>query len=210
MTMLLTHGIAFDIAAQAGRRPPIDMQVIALALAKLCRHGGQPAFFYSMAQHTRLVAEIVGRRQSLPQPQAGLYALLCSGHEAFLGHITREMRAAMARRLPDFPVIWQDMAAPLDEAIFAAAGLPAQMPADIAAAVRQASAQMEAAEIEDLFPATPDRAARLAALPRPQQVVTSIRPENWAIAGDRWLRTYRALRDQMPPSEVQACMDRPA
>lgn len=201
MTMLLLHGAAFDPAAPGNAS--LNMQVIASGLAKLCRHGGQCGFFYSAAQHARLVSEIVGRRQALPQPQAGLYALLYCAHEAFLGHVTREMRAQLASRMPDFPVVWQGLAAPLDAWIFAAAGLDPVMPEPVAAAIRQAAAQVEAAEIEDLFPRSPDRAARLAALPKPQHVSAPIRPENWAIAGDRWLRLYRALQGQLPPAAVR-------
>lgn len=197
MTMLLSHGRAFDFTAPVPGA--IDMQGIAFALGKLCRHGGQPGFFYSVAQHARLVAEIVGRRQSLPQPQAGLYALLYPAHEAFLGHLTRAQRTEFTRRLPDFPVVWSGLAAPLDTVIFRSAGLDPVMPAAIAAIVVQAAAQIEAAETEDLFPASADRAAVLARLPRPQHVTSPIRPENWALAADRWLRLYRALQVQMPP-----------
>lgn len=97
----------------------IDPHTLSIVLARICRFGGHCNPFYSVAQHSILVCELVN------SPTLKLPALLHDAHEAFWGfgnvcrpakHLTPTIRAelkalagrvdaAIAQRF-DFPVEW--------------------------------------------------------------------------------------------------------
>ncbi|MFI6098146.1 hypothetical protein ACIA8G_21510 [Lentzea sp. NPDC051213] len=78
-------------------RPSVEsvaIEDIAGALSRICRFGGHTIEFYSVAQHSVLVAELVAR---IGRPDLGLLALHHDSHEAYLG----DMPTPLKKRLDD-------------------------------------------------------------------------------------------------------------
>ncbi len=199
MTWLLSHS---GLRVPLDRPAPADIRFddIAESLSRLCRFTGHAFAFYSVAQHSRLVADLVARQRDLPQPQAEAYALLHDAHEAYLGDLNSQLKRLLAQRLPEFPVVWRGIVAPFDRAIFAAAGLAPEMPAAIAAAVQAADLALLAAEFADLFPHGEAQRAALAGLPPPATGQHVIRPETWTVAADKFRKRLQILQDRLGPS----------
>jgi hypothetical protein len=92
MTWMETHSNqAFDLASP--RAEQVKLTDVALALAKLCRFAGHCRGFYSVAEHSMLVADILQAWGEGPQVQ--LIGLLHDAHEAYTGDLTRPMKLAM-------------------------------------------------------------------------------------------------------------------
>lgn len=78
----------------------VDIEDIAHGLAYQCRFNGQTSSFYSVAQHSLLVASIVPECLRLP-------ALLHDAAEAYLGDIVKPLKMLV----PQFSVIEKQVAA---------------------------------------------------------------------------------------------------
>ena len=82
----------------------VDIEDIAHGLAYQCRFNGQTSSFYSVAQHSVLVASIVPEHLRLP-------ALLHDAAEAYLGDIVKPLKMLV----PQFSLIEKQVAAIISE-----------------------------------------------------------------------------------------------
>jgi 5'-nucleotidase len=82
-----TPGTRFDLAEP--RAEDVRIEDIAYALSKLCRFTGHCKRFYSVAQHSIHVAEIVAETH----PEWALAALLHDAEEAYIGDISSPLKA---------------------------------------------------------------------------------------------------------------------
>jgi hypothetical protein len=116
---------------------PVDIDIadIVRGLSKLCRYCGQCSGFYSVAQHSVLVAKCVPASFKLE-------ALLHDSAEAYLGDIIQPVK----RFLPEFRRMEQHVW----KAIASAFRLPEQMSPE----VKEADRRMMVTEKRSLFPAS--------------------------------------------------------
>ena len=135
MNWILTHtGKRFDLF-----EPDVDMidpRDIAHSLAHLCRFNGHTREFYSVAQHSCLVADLVPTEHKLA-------ALLHDATEAYLGDMTRPLKEWMPYYRGFEDVIWGRVCERF--------GLEIDLPAS----VRQADLIALATERRDMMPPDP-------------------------------------------------------
>lgn len=84
-TLMLASGNRFDLLDPEASE--FDIFDIAHGLANVCRYAGQCRSFYSVAEHSILVSEIV--------PSFAFEALMHDAAEAFIGDITRPLKALL-------------------------------------------------------------------------------------------------------------------
>ncbi|HEX6735752.1 MAG TPA: hypothetical protein VF096_13155 [Azonexus sp.] len=89
---------------QAPEAAQIDIKDIAHGLAYQCCYNGQTSYFYSLAQHSLLVASLV-------PAQHRLAALLHDAAAAYFGDMARPVRLL----LPDFPALERKLMAAVGE-----------------------------------------------------------------------------------------------
>ncbi|WP_045388468.1 HD domain-containing protein [Falsirhodobacter sp. alg1] len=126
---------------------PMDIEIsdIAHGLSFVARWNGQTSgdWPYSVAEHSLLVEEILGRIDPQAGVPARLAALLHDAPEYVIGDMISPVKAAIG---PDYT----ELDARLTAAIHIRFGLPAQLPAPLKKRIKQAdklSARMEAVQI---------------------------------------------------------------
>lgn len=144
---------------------------IAHALARVCRFNGHTREFYSVAQHSVLVSEIVA-------PEFALVGLFHDATEAYIGDVTRPLK----NLLPDYRAI----EARLQADIFKKLGLPEHIPAE----VKTADLILLATEQRDLMPEHNDEWAILKGI---DLLPDSIVPWSSEEAEEYFLDRYREL-----------------
>lgn len=87
-------GRAFDLLDP--QQHSVDIADIAHSLARQCRFNGHCQFFYSVAQHSVLIAQWLRRVGASPKTQ--LYGLLHDAPEAYVGDMPRPLK----KLLPEF------------------------------------------------------------------------------------------------------------
>jgi len=122
------HDFYFDAPEECH----IDIRDIAAALSKICRFNGHCQYFYSVAQHSVAVSNLV-------PPEDALAALLHDSAEAYVGDMTSPLK----QLLPEYKVIEKRVAT----AVFNHFGIPYPLPDSI----KQADLQMLATERRDLM-----------------------------------------------------------
>ena len=155
--MHLTSGGILDLADPDPAL--INFGDIITSLSRQARYNGQGRFFYSVAEHSLMVCQLVMQRHPCRQ-NIGLWmaALLHDAHEAYIGDITKPMQALLGE---DAAAQREKVCARLDQAIFARAGIFCPTEAE-AAIIKQADRDMTVIEIEALFgPSHSDRFMRL-------------------------------------------------
>jgi hypothetical protein len=175
-------GLAFRLTEP--RREDVVITDIAASLSKLCRFTGHVRDFYSVAEHSVRVAEVVAEIE--PDPLAQCYGLLHDAHEAYLGDFSTPLKSVLGREA------LARLVGPIDAAIHAAFGLAWPAPEWIAGAVKRADLVMLATERRDLMPAAapghPDWDVDLPA-PDPALIV----PWSWPEARRQFLARFLDL-----------------
>lgn len=115
---------------------------IAHALANICRFGGHTREFYSVAQHSVIVSNIVPKEDAL-------WGLLHDAAEAYMGDMTRPLKDLM----PGFKEIEKRVEAEIFELMGLKGGIPPS--------VKYADLVMLATERRDLMPEQQERWALL-------------------------------------------------
>lgn len=101
MTQILTHtGKLFDLSEPDAEL--IDPRDIAHALANICRFNGHTHAFYSVAQHSCIVADLVPDEHKLA-------ALLHDATEAYIGDMVRPLKRFMFVYQHLEETIWQSI-----------------------------------------------------------------------------------------------------
>lgn len=118
------------------RPEDICMEDVAHALSLICRFSGHCRRFYSVAQHSVLVSELV-------EPEFALWGLLHDASEAYLSDIARPVKPYLAN--------YQELELGIEKCIAERFDLVWPMPA----AVKKADSIMLATEARDLMKAPP-------------------------------------------------------
>lgn len=156
----------------------ITVQEVAYALANICRFGGHCRPFYSVAEHSIRVSEIVPL-------QDAMWGLLHDAAEAYLGDVPRPLK----NLLPDYRKIEKR----IEAEILPKLGLKGPKPDS----VKHADVVMLATEQRDLMPAHDDQWALIEGIdPLPDRIVPMT--PYWACMKfmDRYHEINRQLQEQ--------------
>jgi 5'-deoxynucleotidase YfbR-like HD superfamily hydrolase len=166
----------------------IDIEDIAHGLANLCRFNGQSSKFYSVAQHSVLMAYAVNRSDG--RPAKVFEALMHDAHEAYVG----DMPSPLKRLIPGFKEIEKRV----EVVVRRKFGLPESMSPEI----KTADLRMLLTEQEALMtPPFNHWAARSHAAPYSGFKIVSWPPED---AKRRFLDLFSIVRSQMVTAGPEA------
>lgn len=160
----------------------VHIEDIAHALSHLCRFNGHTLAFYSVAQHSVLVAQICEERE----PGTGLAGLMHDAAEAYIGDVTRPLKQLLSA---EFDLLVQ-IEARVAQVIAQAFGMSWPFPA----IVHQADEILLATEVRDLLPGGPrDPENWICRWPAPHPM----RIEAWSpwLAKSRFLRAFDVYMD---------------
>jgi 5'-deoxynucleotidase YfbR-like HD superfamily hydrolase len=136
---------------------PVDVEIedIAHGLAFVARWNGQTLgdYAYSVAEHSLLVEDLLGRMHPATPPRWRLAALLHDAPEYVIGDMISPVKAAIGAQ---YGALDERLAA----AIHLRFGLPAVLPAEVKARIKRAdrvSAWLEATQIAGFAPAEANR-----------------------------------------------------
>jgi hypothetical protein len=147
-----------------------NIRDIAHALSHVCRFAGHTREFYSVAQHSVLVARYVMHRAAPDDIIShGRDALLHDAAEAYLGDITRPLK----QLLPDYKVI----EAHTEAALFAAFGLSFHSEWTMPKIVKHADLVLLATEQRDLMPPHDDEWLLIAGIEPLPEIINPWHPE---------------------------------
>ena len=148
----------YPFAPHADQIDPMD---IAHSLSFLNRFNGHTSQPYSVAQHSLLVAEILGMKGESAEVQT--WGLLHDGAEAYLGDVIPQLKSRMVFTFSPYQVSFREVEAKLQMAIAERFGLCWPMPR----AVKKADQIALANEIMELRPDTPGKLDGLPKHPLP-------------------------------------------
>lgn len=173
-------GASFDLAEQNERQ--VDINDIAVALAKQCRFNGASLQFYSVAQHSCVVADALKRHGPLVQ----LLGLMHDAHEAYTGDIARPVKRLIAS-VGAYNAL-QDLEDTIQRTIHRAFRLPEKPSKQFRDLVALADDAALATELRDVM-AEPDRKWGLKAKPLPTPII----PWPWPKAEEKFLQKFNEL-----------------
>lgn len=150
----------------------VELEDIAHGLAYQCRFNGQTDAFYSVAQHSLLVAELV-------PPPLRLTALLHDAAEAYVGDIVKPLK----NLVPEFEVIERRIAAAVGERF----GVEL---CELPKAVKRADLNALATEKRDLMPRSVEAWPQLQGVAAVPRRIVALGPE---AARRAFLERFNAL-----------------
>ena len=155
----------------------IDIVDIAHALANICRFGGHVPRFFSVAQHSVLVSDLLVEwgRQEL-----ALWGLLHDAAEAYLGDLIRPLKLSVLGY------------AELEEKMMAAISIRFSLPPGLPSEVQRADNAILATEFRDLRGYATEKASEYAGGVHPRATI-GIRPYCPEVAEDVFLSRYQQL-----------------
>lgn len=184
MTWILTHtGRKFD--PMHPRAEDVDPLDIAHSLAHLCRFNGHVRQFYSVAEHSVRVAQLVSRENKLQ-------ALLHDAAEAYIGDITRPLKRGLNDLTGGLLTVIESG---IHRAICDRFGIDCNIPAE----VNHADLIMLATERRDLMPAHSDPWECLVGI---EPVTTRIALYDTHEARIRWLHDFEVYSGEEIPCEA--------
>ena len=149
--LILTRFGQFNLLDPTCSSNRIDIDEIARALSHICRYNGHTSQFYSVAQHSVFVAQIL--REDFRTRQHAMAGLLHDAAEALIGDMVKPLKDL----IPQYHAIERNV----ERAVFGRFGLDPELDP----CVKRADLVMLRTELRDLMGVTDENAHRQWALP---------------------------------------------